>query len=73
MNIHVKNGRLIDPKNKIDARQDVYIVDRRIASVGKPPSGFAAEQTIEESALLSVARCSAVLLAAAAVGECNQD
>ena len=52
MNIHVKNGRLIDPKNKIDARQDVYIVDRRIASVGKPPSGFAAEQTIDASGLI---------------------
>ncbi len=30
MNIHIKNGRLIDPKNKIDALQDVFIAARKI-------------------------------------------
>ena len=29
MNIHIKNGRLIDPKNKIDAQQDVFIADKQ--------------------------------------------
>ena len=34
MNIHIKNGRVIDPKNKLDVQQDVYIVARRIAAIG---------------------------------------
>ena len=52
MNIHIKNGRLIDPKNNIDAKQDLNIMDRRIASVGKPPAGFVAGQTIDASGLI---------------------
>jgi dihydroorotase len=52
MNIHIKNGRLIDPKNSIDAQHDVYIVDRRIAAVGKVPPGFVADQVIDASGLI---------------------
>jgi len=52
MNIHIKNGRLIDPKNNIDAQQDVYIVDRRIAAIGQSPSGFVAGQMIDASGLI---------------------
>jgi dihydroorotase len=52
MNILIKNGRLIDPKNNTDAQQDVYIVDRRIAAIGKPPSGFVAGQTIDAGGLI---------------------
>jgi len=33
MNIHIKNGRLIDPHNNIDAQQDLFIVDKRIAAI----------------------------------------
>ena len=52
MNIHIKNGRLVDPQNKIDAQQDVYIADRRIVAIGKAPSGFAAAQVIDASGLV---------------------
>jgi dihydroorotase len=52
MNIQITNGRLIDPKNRIDARQDVYIVDRRIAAIGAPPPGFVADQTIDAGGLI---------------------
>ncbi len=52
MNIHIKNGRLIDPKNKIDALQDVFIADRRIAAIGHAPQGFVAEQVIDASGLI---------------------
>jgi dihydroorotase len=31
----IKNGRVIDPANKIDELADVYIVDEKIAAVGK--------------------------------------
>ncbi|MGB9093421.1 MAG: dihydroorotase [Gallionella sp.] len=52
MNIQITNGRLIDPKNRIDARQDVYIADRRIAAIGTPPPGFVADQTIDAGGLI---------------------
>jgi dihydroorotase len=51
MNIHIKNGRLIDPKNNIDAQQDLFIAERRIVAIGKSPQGFAAEQVIDASGL----------------------
>ncbi|MGO4380538.1 dihydroorotase [Pseudoduganella sp. RAF19] len=49
MNIHIKNGRLIDPANKIDAQQDLFIVDGKIAAVGAAPAGFSADRTIDAS------------------------
>jgi dihydroorotase len=52
MNIHIKNGRLIDPKNGIDAQQDVYIAAGRIAALGTAPAGFAADRTIDASGLI---------------------
>ncbi|MCG6934104.1 MAG: dihydroorotase [Gallionella sp.] len=52
MNIEITNGRLIDPKNSIDARQNVYIVDRRIAAIGASPPGFVADQTIDAGGLV---------------------
>jgi dihydroorotase len=52
MNIHIKNGRLIDPFNNIDAKQDVYIVDKRIAAIGIAPQGFVAEQVIDANGLI---------------------
>jgi dihydroorotase len=52
MNIHIKNGRLIDPKNKIDAQHDLFIAERRIAAIGTAPQGFVAEQVIDASGLI---------------------
>ena len=52
MNIHITNGRLIDPLNKIDSIQDVYIIDKRIAAIGKAPPNFVAEQVIDASGLI---------------------
>lgn len=52
MNIHIKNGRLIDPKNGLDAQQDLYIVDGRIAAIGKAPQGFKADQVIDASNMI---------------------
>ena len=50
--IHIKGGRLVDPRNRIDARQDVFISDGKVAALGKPPSGFRAERTIDASGLV---------------------
>ena len=52
MNIHIKNGRLIDPSNKIDAQQDVFIAGRRIAAIGTAPPGFVAEHVIDAGGLI---------------------
>ena len=52
MNIHIKNGRLIDPKNHIDARQDVFIAERRILAIGKRPEGFVAALEIDAEGLI---------------------
>ena len=52
MNIHIKSGRLIDPKNKIDAQQDVFIANRRIAAIGQAPQGFVAEQVIDAGGMI---------------------
>jgi len=50
--IHIKNGHLIDPKNKINTKQDVYIAAGKIAGIGSAPDGFAANQTIDASGLV---------------------
>lgn len=54
MNIHIKQGRLIDPKNKLDAQQDIYIASGRIIAIGKAPAGFVADRTIDATGLLVV-------------------
>lgn len=52
MNIHIKNGRLIDPKNNLDVQQDVFIAAGKVVALGAPPDGFVAEQTIHASGLI---------------------
>jgi dihydroorotase len=49
MNLHIQNGRLIDPANKIDAQQDLFIVDGKVAAIGAAPAGFTADRTIDAS------------------------
>ncbi len=44
--IRIHGGRVIDPANTVDATQDVYIVDGRIAALGKAPQGFRADHEI---------------------------
>ncbi len=52
MNIHIKGGRLIDPQNRIDSQQDLFIVAGRVATVGNPPTGFVAEKVIDATGLV---------------------
>ena len=47
--IHIKNGRLIDPKNGIDAQTDLFIANGRIAAIGQAPVGFAPTRTLDAS------------------------
>lgn len=52
MNVHIKNGRVIDPKNRVDAKQDVFVSEGRIAALGKAPAGFRADRTLDASGLI---------------------
>ena len=37
MKLHIKNGRLIDPANGIDAVTDLFIEDGRVLAAGAAP------------------------------------
>ena len=50
--IHIKGGRLVDPRNRVDAKQDVFVADGKVAGLGKAPSGFRAEHTIDATNLV---------------------
>jgi dihydroorotase len=52
MKLHIKNGRVIDPANGVDAVQDLFIVDGKIAAIGAAPADFAADQSIDASGLV---------------------
>jgi dihydroorotase len=52
MKLQITNGRLIDPANQIDAKQDLFIIDGKVAAIGKAPVGFVAEQKIDASGLI---------------------
>jgi len=52
MKLHIKNGRVIDPANGIDAAQDLFIVDGKIAALGTAPAGFTADQAIDAAGLV---------------------
>jgi dihydroorotase len=52
MKIIIKNGHVIDPKNSIDGKKDVFIAAGKIVGVGKAPAGFTANQTIDASGLI---------------------
>lgn len=52
MKIRIANGRVIDPANKTDRIQDVYISDGKIAALGDAPDGFVAQRTLDASNLV---------------------
>lgn len=52
MKIHIRGGRLIDPKHGIDAFLDLYIAAGKVVGVGSAPAGFSANQTLEAAGLV---------------------
>ena len=52
MNILISNGRVIDPANRSDAVQNVYVSGGKIVARGQAPDGFVAERTIDASGLV---------------------
>ena len=47
MKIHIKNGRLIDPKNGIDAQRDIFVAAGKVVAIGDMPTGFGANRVID--------------------------
>lgn len=47
MGIAIRGGRLIDPAHRVDAIQDLFIVDQRIAGIGHPPDGFHPDRVLD--------------------------
>jgi dihydroorotase len=55
MKLHIKNGRLIDPANGVDAQRDIFIQSGKIAALCAPgvtPPGFVADRVIDASGLI---------------------
>ena len=52
MKLHIKNGRLVDPANGIDAQKDLYIAAGRIVGIEEPPAGFNSAKVIDASGLV---------------------
>jgi dihydroorotase len=46
-NIEIRNGRLIDPRNKIDRTASLFIAAGKIAGVGSAPARWHAERVID--------------------------
>jgi len=49
MRLEIKNGRIIDPANNLDAVQDIYIERGKIVALGSPPAQFKAQQVVDAS------------------------
>ncbi len=52
MKIHIKNGRLIDPRNNVDRQADVYIAAGKVVAIGEAPKGYTANRTVDASGMI---------------------
>ena len=52
MNIQIKNGRLVDPKNGLDGHHDIYLSAGRVASIGRAPADFDVQYVIDAAGLV---------------------
>lgn len=52
MRIHIKNGRMIDPKQGIDTVQDIFIAKGKIVATGIAPNEFQASRIIDAQSLV---------------------
>lgn len=50
--ILISNGRVVDPANRIDRVQDLYVAGGKVVALGPAPDGFEAERVIDASGLV---------------------
>ncbi len=46
-NIHISNGRLVDPKSGLDRQADLFVADGLVQAIGDAPAGFVANRRID--------------------------
>ncbi len=54
MNLHIKNGRVIDPASSLDAVKDLFIDAGKVVGIGDAPAAFVATQTIDANGLVVI-------------------
>lgn len=54
MNLHIKNGRVIDPASGLDAVKDLFIDAGKVVGIGDAPAAFVATQTIDANGLVVI-------------------
>jgi dihydroorotase len=52
LKLHIKHGRLVDPKHGVDRPADLFVGDGRVAGIGAPPKGFTPERVVDASGLV---------------------
>lgn len=52
MKIHIKNGRIVDPRNRLDSEADLYIAAGKVVAIGEQPHDFHANQEIDATGLV---------------------
>ncbi|HTO51671.1 MAG TPA: dihydroorotase [Burkholderiales bacterium] len=52
MRVHIKGGRLVDPKHGVDRPADLYIAEGRVAGIASAPRGFEPERVIDATGLV---------------------
>lgn len=54
MRLHIRGGRVVDPKNAVDALRDVFVAEGKVVAVGAAPAGFTADRTLDASGCVVV-------------------
>ena len=53
MKIHIRNARLVDPRQGIDAPMDLFIAAGKVVALGAAPSGFQPNRVIDAARLIA--------------------
>ena len=52
MKIHIRNGRLVDPRNGMDRDADLYIAAGKVVGIGAAPKGYTANRTVDATGMI---------------------
>ncbi len=51
MKLCIRNGRIIDPSQDLDAIRDLFIEDEKVVAIGDAPVGFVADEDVDATGL----------------------
>jgi dihydroorotase len=52
VNVEIRDGRLVDPKNGIDERASLFIAGEKVAAIGRAPDSWRGDRVIDASGLV---------------------